>query len=119
LAAVLRDQDKYDLAEEIYRQELRLCETILGQDHPSTLTTTSNLPLVLRDQAEETYRQALGLIETVLGKDVEKAAGKRSLNHGQSSMNYVSHFDSSQEHTRPQKPKTASLPKILSRNYPK
>jgi len=41
---------------------------------------------VLRDQgkyeqAEETYRQALRLIETVLGKDVEKAAGKRSLNH--------------------------------------
>jgi hypothetical protein len=34
LAAVLRDQGKYDLAEEMYRQELRLCETILGQDHP-------------------------------------------------------------------------------------
>src|SRR2546423_8339675 len=87
LAAVLRDQGKYDLAEEMYRQGLRLCETILGQDHPSTLTSTSNLALVLRgqgkyEQAEETYRQALGLIETVLGKDVEKAAGKRSLNHG-------------------------------------
>jgi hypothetical protein len=34
------------------------------------------------EQAEETYRQALRLIETVLGKDVEKAAGKRSLNRG-------------------------------------
>jgi tetratricopeptide (TPR) repeat protein len=81
------DQDKYDLAEEMYRQELRQCGTILGQDHPSTLTSTSNLAAVLRDQgkyeqAEETYRQALRLIETVLGKDVEKAAGKRSLNHG-------------------------------------
>ena len=81
------DQDKYDLAVEMYRQELKQSETILGQGHLSTLTSTSNLTAVLRDQgkyeqAEEAYRQALGLIETVLGKDVEKAAGKRSLNHG-------------------------------------
>jgi tetratricopeptide (TPR) repeat protein len=68
LAAVLRDQGKYEQAGGMYRQELRLCKTVLGPDNPSTLTSrsTSNLALVLRDQgkyeqAEEMYRQALRL----------------------------------------------------------
>jgi hypothetical protein len=30
MAAVLRDRGKYNLAEEMYRQELRQCETIPG-----------------------------------------------------------------------------------------
>jgi hypothetical protein len=70
--------------------------------------STSNLALVLRgqgkyEQAEETYRQALGLIE----KSESRA----------SSMNYISHFDSPQEHTvrksskRPLSQKTFS-PKV-------
>jgi tetratricopeptide (TPR) repeat protein len=65
---VLRDQGKYEQAGGMYRQELRLCKTVLGPDNPSTLTSrsTSNLALVLRDQgkyeqAEEMYRQALRL----------------------------------------------------------
>lgn len=50
LAAVLSDQGKYEQVEEMYRQELRLCNIVLDQDHPSTLTSTSNLAFVLRDQ---------------------------------------------------------------------
>jgi Tetratricopeptide repeat len=50
LAAVLRNQGKYDRAEEMYRQELRLFETILGQDHPSTMTSASNLTFAERSK---------------------------------------------------------------------
>jgi hypothetical protein len=72
--------------------------------------STSNLALVLRgqgkyEQAEETYRQALGLIE----KSESRA----------SSMNYVSHFDSPQEHTVRKSPKRPLSQKKLSRNCPK
>jgi hypothetical protein len=42
--------------------------TMLGREHPSTLTSINNLAAVLRDQgkygqAGEMYRQALGLSE--------------------------------------------------------
>jgi hypothetical protein len=48
----------------MYRQELALCETVLGKEHPDTLTSMNNLALVLSDQgkyeqAEEIQRQTL------------------------------------------------------------
>jgi hypothetical protein len=53
---------------------LRLRETVLGKEHPSTLTNMNNLATVLRYpgeyvEAEEIHRQALGLRERVLGKE--------------------------------------------------
>jgi tetratricopeptide (TPR) repeat protein len=44
-----------------------------GQEHPSTLSSMNNLPLVLRSQgkyeeAERMYRRALELSEEVLGQ---------------------------------------------------
>jgi hypothetical protein len=39
LALVLRDQGKYEQAEEMHRKELGLRETVLGKEHPSTLTS--------------------------------------------------------------------------------
>jgi tetratricopeptide (TPR) repeat protein len=61
-------------ADKMYRQTLGLCETVLGKEHPSTLTSMNNLATVLSDQGEyeeaiEMHRQALGLRETVLGKE--------------------------------------------------
>jgi len=55
-------------------KELGLCETMLGKEHPDTLTSMSNLGAVLRDQnkyeqTEEMHRQALRLREKVLGKE--------------------------------------------------
>jgi tetratricopeptide (TPR) repeat protein len=55
-------------------QVLGLRETVLGKEHPSTLTSVDNLALALRPQgkyeeAEEMHRQALGLNEPVLGKE--------------------------------------------------
>ena len=63
LAVVLRDQGKYEQAEEMYREVRRLRETVLGKEHPDTLMSMISLAAVLRDQgkyeqAEEMYREA-------------------------------------------------------------
>jgi hypothetical protein len=49
LAGVLRRQGKYEQAEEMHRQGLRLGETVLGKEHSSTLTSMHNLATVLSD----------------------------------------------------------------------
>ena len=49
LANVLKDQDKYEQAEERHRQAFRLRETVLGKEYPSTLTSMNNLTNVLRN----------------------------------------------------------------------
>jgi tetratricopeptide (TPR) repeat protein len=66
LALVLSRQGKYEQAEEMHRQALKLSETVLGKEHPTTLTSMNNLATMLRDQgkneqAEEMLQQALGL----------------------------------------------------------
>jgi Tetratricopeptide repeat len=71
---VLSDQGKYEQAEEIHRQVLRLRETVLGKEHPDTLASMNNLAEIPSDQgkyeqAEEIHRQELRLCETVLGKE--------------------------------------------------
>jgi len=72
--AVLADRGRYKEAEEMHRRELRLSETVLGNEHPSTLTSMNNPASMLSDhgkyeQAEEIHRQALRLSETVLGNE--------------------------------------------------
>ena len=72
LASVLRDQGKYEVAEEMNRRALAGREEVLGVEHPDTLMSVSNLALVLRDQgkyevAEEMNRRALAGREEVLG----------------------------------------------------
>jgi hypothetical protein len=47
---VVRDQGKYEQAEEMHRRVLRLRETVLGKDHPDTLTSMNNLAFVFRNQ---------------------------------------------------------------------
>jgi hypothetical protein len=39
-------------AEEVHRQALRLQETLLGKEHPDTVTSMNNLALVLRGQGK-------------------------------------------------------------------
>jgi Flp pilus assembly protein TadD len=56
LAAVLSGQGKYEQAEEMHRQALGLCETVLGKEHPDTPTSMNNLAAILRDQGK--YEQA-------------------------------------------------------------
>ena len=56
LAEVLRDQGKYQAAEEMHRRALELKGKVLGPEHPSTLASMNNLGLVLRGQAAEEAR---------------------------------------------------------------
>lgn len=49
---MLSRQGKYEPAEEMHRQALGLSETVLGQEHPSTLTSMNNLALVLNDKGK-------------------------------------------------------------------
>jgi hypothetical protein len=63
----------YEPAEAMLPQVPRLRETVLGNKHPSILTSMNNLAEVLRDQAkyeqaEAILRRALRLRETVLGQ---------------------------------------------------
>jgi hypothetical protein len=43
LALVLSYQGKYEQAEEVQRQVLELRKTVLGKEHPDTLTNMNNL----------------------------------------------------------------------------
>jgi Tetratricopeptide repeat len=46
---VLSHQGKYEQAEEMHRQALRLRETVLGKEHSNTLMSMNNLALMLND----------------------------------------------------------------------
>ncbi|KAK0752902.1 Tetratricopeptide repeat-domain-containing protein, partial [Schizothecium vesticola] len=61
-----RNLGKYKEAEQIHRQALQLKEKVLGKEDPDTITSMSNLALVLDNQgkyeeAEQIDRQALQL----------------------------------------------------------
>ena len=52
-----------NLAEEIYREALALSESVIGKEHPSTLTNMNNLAVSQGKykEAEKIYRQVLAL----------------------------------------------------------
>ena len=65
---------KYAEAEQMIRQALQLKEQVLGAEHPSTLSSITNLAAALSGQgryteAEQLQRQALPLMEQVLGAE--------------------------------------------------
>jgi tetratricopeptide (TPR) repeat protein len=53
---VLRQQGKYEEAEQMHRQTLDLKKKVLGEEHPSTLGSINNLAEVLRQQGK--YEEA-------------------------------------------------------------
>ena len=55
LALALRDQGKHDQVDELHRYALRLSETVLDKEYPSTLTSVNNLALVLSRQGKYDY----------------------------------------------------------------
>jgi tetratricopeptide (TPR) repeat protein len=74
MANVLSSQGKYEQAEDKYRQALRLCEKMLGKEHPDTVISMNNLAEMLYrqgkyGQAEAIHRQALSVREATLGKE--------------------------------------------------
>jgi len=65
---------EYELAGNINRNALKARETVLGPEHPDTLTSFSNLGSVLKrqgkyDEAEAMHRRALAGREAVLGPE--------------------------------------------------
>jgi tetratricopeptide (TPR) repeat protein len=72
LASVLRDQGRYEEAEEIHRPAVEGYEKVLGVEPPDTLTSVNNLAGVLQSRGkyeagEEMHRRALKGREKVLG----------------------------------------------------
>jgi tetratricopeptide (TPR) repeat protein len=68
------DMGNYTVAQEMGRGALEAREAVLGAEHPSTLTSVSNLGLVLSrqgkyEEAEAMHRRALEAREKVLGRD--------------------------------------------------
>ncbi|KAI0864540.1 kinesin light chain 1 [Xylaria cubensis] len=64
---------KYNKAERLYQQTLRLRKEVLGREHPDTLSSMNNLGNAFNNQgkykeAEEIYRKTLELRKKVLGK---------------------------------------------------
>ena len=71
---LIRDTNRLDAAEIIYQGSLRLKTNILGEEHPETLKSKSELAAWLngkcrRTEAETMYRQLVTLRTEVLGKD--------------------------------------------------
>jgi hypothetical protein len=56
---VLDRQGKYEEAEAMNRQTLGLYQTVLGREHPSTLTSMSNLAGVLDRQGKYEEAEAM------------------------------------------------------------
>jgi tetratricopeptide (TPR) repeat protein len=73
LAEALRYQGKYEEAEEMHRETLRLSK-VSGEEHPETLTSMNNLALALMalgkyEEAEEMHLEKLQLRKKVMGKE--------------------------------------------------
>ena len=60
LANVLQEQGKWQEAEDMYKEVLKVMVCKLGEDHPDTLRATSNLAETLRErgQADPQFRQS-------------------------------------------------------------
>ena len=74
LANVLREQGKWQKAEEMHTEVLEGMSRVLGQDHKHTLSSMSNLASVLQLQgkwqkAEEMHTEVLEARRRVLGQD--------------------------------------------------
>lgn len=84
LAAVLRQQQKYSEAIQLYNEALKIFKKTYTKEHPSIATTLNNLAIVYSDLEEyahalDYYYQALSIREKILG-----------LNHPDTAKTYAS-----------------------------
>ena len=68
------EKGAYGLAETLYRRECGITRRILGNEHPSTLTSMNNLALTLSDQgdfagAQKIQEEVLEIRRRVLGSE--------------------------------------------------
>ena len=74
LARLLKDEGRYEDAEALVAEGLRICEREFGEEDPDTLVSVNNLATLYRDQgryteAEPLYLRALAAKERVHGGD--------------------------------------------------
>jgi tetratricopeptide (TPR) repeat protein len=79
VADYLREHAQYEEAEPLYQRALRLCQQILGPDHPEEARPLSGLALLFaeqgkHEQAEALYQQALFIREQSLGQEHPEVA---------------------------------------------
>jgi len=79
LAWACRGQERYDEADSLYRQGLKIHEKLLGPDHLDVAQSCNNLALVLigkscLTEAESQLQRALTIRETALGSGHEKVS---------------------------------------------
>jgi tetratricopeptide (TPR) repeat protein len=72
LAVLYNTQDKYDLAEPLYKRALAINEKALGPDHPETAASLKNLAALYTDLAESLRERALAICpETAESRQAE------------------------------------------------
>ena len=75
LANVLREQGQWQEAEQMHREVLEVRRRVLGQEHPDTLASMSNLAIVpprarpMAKEAEQMHREVLEVQGRVLGQE--------------------------------------------------
>lgn len=74
MAMNLGAQGRYKEAESFLRKGLKICQLVLGEEHPSTLVSYNNLAYNLKAQeryseAEPLFRKGLEISEQVLGEE--------------------------------------------------
>jgi len=83
LAATYREQGRWNDAEGLEVQGMETSSRVLGQEHPSTLTSMNNLAFTYmsqgrRDEALATMEQVVALRSRILGADHPYTAGSIS-----------------------------------------
>ena len=84
LACTLYDQQKYDEAEQLFRQSVQQREKVLGTTHEDTLWSKYQLAYTLYeqqkyDEAEQLLRQSVQQRETVLGAEHKDTLASKGL----------------------------------------
>ncbi|KAK9386009.1 hypothetical protein V1515DRAFT_587668, partial [Lipomyces mesembrius] len=74
LAGLFNSQGKYEAAEPLYKETLRLSKKVLGEEHPDTLISMNSLAYHFHSQgkyeaAEPLYKETLRLSKKVLGEE--------------------------------------------------
>ena len=74
LAVLYKAMGEYAKAEALYQEALRICQKILGPEHPSTATSLNNLAGLYDEmgeyaKAEPLYQEALRICQKVLGPE--------------------------------------------------
>ena len=72
LAVLFKSQGKYEAAEPLYIETLRLRKKVLGAEHPETLSSMNNLAVLFKSQGKYEAAEPLYIEMLRLRKKVEQ-----------------------------------------------